>query len=67
MWSYSVNESINVDPASISFNPTGDFYKDIASFCELAKIRVHPFLRESNSVLVSIIPRKILLSCKFLL
>jgi len=66
MWSYSVNESINVDLGSINFNPTGDFYKDIATFCELAKIRVHPFLREVNPVFFLIILRKTLFSCKLL-
>lgn len=64
MWSYSVNESVNVDPTAVAFNPSGDFYKDVATFCELAKIRVHPFLHEPDPVLLFGIVRRTRLSCR---
>jgi len=49
-WSYKENEGVMVDPEKIKFKTTGSFYKDIASFCNLAHIKVHPSLREPKEV-----------------
>ncbi len=46
MWSYSENQSTPFDPTAVVFQPTGSFYKDIADYCALASIKVHPCLRE---------------------
>ena len=53
-WSYLENQAINFDPASIQFKPSGSFYKDIADFCELAKIKVHPCFKESKIIITQL-------------
>jgi len=53
LWSYTENQLIPFDPTAVEFQPTGDFYKDIATYCSLIKIVVHPFLKEPNFVFLS--------------
>ena len=66
-WSYAENEAIQVDPATIKFKPTGVFYKDIATFCNLASIKIHPCLRPPKEVNIESTNRKIILLYKELL
>lgn len=49
-WSYAENEGTVVEPEKIKLKTAGVFYKDIASFCQLAHIAVHPCLREPKEV-----------------
>ena len=49
-WSYAENEAIEVNHSAIKFKPTGFFYTDIATFCDLALIKVHPSLRPPKEV-----------------
>ncbi len=51
-WTYAENQSIPFDPTTIQFKPAGSFYADMAGYCELAKIRLHPCFREPKSVLL---------------
>ena len=49
-WSYAENEAVNFELDKTPFKTTGSFYRDIAAYCELAKVKVHPCLREPKEV-----------------
>ena len=53
-WSYAENQSIELDPTAIEFKPAGTFYQDIAAYCELAKIKVHPSFKETKIVITQL-------------
>ena len=46
IWNYNENEMMIIDP-NITWTPTYHFYEDIATYCQLQKIALHPcFLKE---------------------
>ena len=49
-WSYAENQAIPFDPTTVVFKPTGSFYPDMAAYCELAGIKLHPSFRECKPV-----------------
>lgn len=49
-WDYHESEAVTFEPEKIPFKSTGGFYKDIISYCDLAKIKVHPSFREPKEV-----------------
>jgi len=51
-WEYKKNEAIYVDSKKIHFEPTGSFYKDIVTYCELARIQVHPSFIKPKKVIL---------------
>lgn len=53
-WEYSDNESVAFDPNMIKFKPTGAFYKDMADYCDLAGLHIHPSFDKPKKVLIDI-------------